>query len=101
MDKTKYNDSMNELLNDQTTYKKLNKDPINLTKRKVNTLVKSWRDNGIIDELTYNHLKNTSGILPRCYGLPKIHKKDHPLRIIVSSVGSPTYNLAHYLRNST
>jgi len=32
------------------------------------------------------------------YGLPKIHKTDYPLRIIVSSLGSPLHNLASYLQ---
>ena len=31
------------------------------------------------------------------YGLPKIHKKDAPLRPIVSSIGSVMYNTAKYL----
>jgi hypothetical protein len=34
---------------------------------------------------------------PRLYGLPKIHKEECPLRPIVSTMGSPTYNLAKYL----
>jgi len=33
------------------------------------------------------------------YGLPKIHKKDVPLRIVVLSVGSPLYNFAKYIHN--
>ncbi|XP_029161095.1 uncharacterized protein LOC114932855 [Nylanderia fulva] len=89
---------MTELLNDTTTYKKLQKDPANRMKTKVNELVKGWHDMGIVDEMTYNRLKSTCGNLPRCYGLPKVHKKGYPLRIIVSSVGSPTYNVAQYLR---
>ena len=35
--------------------------------------------------------------LPRVYGLPKIHKHDRPLRPIVLSINSPTYNLAKML----
>lgn len=31
------------------------------------------------------------------YRLPKIHKKDLPLRFIISMVNSPKYNLAKYL----
>ena len=31
------------------------------------------------------------------YGLPKIHKKDVPLRPIISNCNSPTYRLSKYL----
>jgi len=36
-------------------------------------------------------------ILPRAYGLPKIHKIGYSLRIIVSCSGSPLHNLALFL----
>ncbi|XP_011858857.1 PREDICTED: uncharacterized protein LOC105556380 [Vollenhovia emeryi] len=39
------------------------------------------------------------GTLPRAYGLPKIHKQDCPLRIIVSSVDSPLYAFSVFLHN--
>lgn len=42
---------------------------------------------------------STDGILPRAYGLPKIHKPGNPLRIIVSSINSPLYKLACFLHN--
>ena len=34
---------------------------------------------------------------PKFYGLPKIHKKDIPLRPTVSSIGSVTYKVAKEL----
>jgi len=47
--------------------------------------------------LGVNGLNGSNAILPRAYGLPKIHKEGHPLRIIVSSSGSPLHNLAIFL----
>ena len=35
--------------------------------------------------------------MPYLYGLPKIHKKDVPLRPIVSNINSPSYKLAKWL----
>ncbi|EFN62854.1 hypothetical protein EAG_00122, partial [Camponotus floridanus] len=35
----------------------------------------------------------------RAYGLPKIHKPNCPLRIIVSSINSPLYKFAAFLHN--
>ena len=40
----------------------------------------------------------TGCVLPKFYGLPKIHKNRHPLRPIVSSRGSVTYGVAKVLR---
>ena len=37
---------------------------------------------------------------PRIYGLPKIHKKDIPLRPIGSAINSPTYELASFLSST-
>ena len=47
----------------------------------------------------YKFLHSTDSVLPRMYGLPKIHKPNLPLRAIVSFVGSATYELSKFLRN--
>jgi len=60
-------------------------------------MLKLWLNNKIIDDYTYKSLQCTNGNLPRCYGLPKIHKKGTLLRIVVSSIGSPLYDMARYL----
>ena len=44
-------------------------------------------------------MRTTDGIIPRAYGLTKIHKQNYPLRIIVSSLNSPLYNLSLFLHN--
>lgn len=41
----------------------------------------------------------SDGVLPRAYGLPKIHKTNCPLRIIVSSINSPLHKFATFLHN--
>ncbi|XP_071653582.1 uncharacterized protein, partial [Temnothorax longispinosus] len=90
---------MTDLLKDESTYKKLKKDPIRQISLKLNELVRSWRDSGIIEDTDYKRLNCTNGNLPRCYGLPKIHKNGFPLRIIVSALGSPLYNVASFLHS--
>jgi len=62
-------------------------------------MIKTWFEAKVIDEWQYRRLKCTNGNLPRCYGLPKIHKPRHPLRIIVSSLGNPLYDVARFLNN--
>ncbi|XP_071578645.1 uncharacterized protein [Temnothorax nylanderi] len=88
------------MLNDQTTYKKLMKDPINKITTKINELVKAWHDNGIVSDQMYRRLNCTNGNLPRAYGLPKVHKAGFPLRVIVSTLGSPLYDVASLLQNT-
>ena len=51
----------------------------------------------MLSQKVYDHLRPSATVCPKFYGLPKIHKPDVPLRPIVASQGSPTYNLAKYL----
>lgn len=51
--KSRYVCHMNDMLNDVTTYKKLISDPVKRLIKRFNDLVKSWRDNGLIDYAQY------------------------------------------------
>ena len=42
----------------------------------------------------YKNLQSCDSVLPRIYGLPKIHKTNVPLRLIVSFIGSTTYHMS-------
>lgn len=50
----------------------------------------------MIDKELYDEIRSSAGNhnLPRAYGLVKIHKDNYPLRIIFSSINSPTYGLS-------
>lgn len=87
------------ILGDQSTYRRINIDPITKLTNKIKTLLRSWRENQLIDEAVYKLLNITNGNLSRCYGLPKIHKAGFPVRIIVSSLGSPLYNVFKYFHS--
>ncbi|XP_011701227.1 PREDICTED: uncharacterized protein LOC105457947 [Wasmannia auropunctata] len=43
--------------------------------------------------------RNTDGLLPRAYGLPKIHKPSCPFRLIISSIDSSLYFFAIFVHN--
>ena len=49
------------------------------------------------NENTYKRMYPIGASAPKIYGLPKIHKKEVPLRPIVSSIGSVTYGVAKEL----
>ena len=50
-----------------------------------------------MQENTYRKMYPTGANPPKFYGLPKIHKENIPLRLIVSSIGSVSYGVAKEL----
>ena len=74
-------------------YKKVTKDPLKKVMRDVTKVIK----NSSLDEETKKKLTPKNVIMPIIYGLPKIHKSGIPLRPIVNTIGSPTYDMAKHL----
>ena len=50
-----------------------------------------------INDEIFNFIKPVGSIIPRLYGLPKIHKNDIPLRPILSMVNSAQHKLAKFI----
>ncbi|XP_039303911.1 uncharacterized protein LOC120357488 [Solenopsis invicta] len=99
LDKNDYISKMEGMLSDESTYVKLSKDPIQKLTKETRSLLSIWKDKGFIEQHIYRSLLTTDGVLPRAYGLPKIHKPNNPLRIIISSINSPLHSLAYFLHN--
>jgi len=99
MDLAEYNSKMIEILADSNTYTIINKDPIKKLSNSIRNILSNWLKKEYIDIRTYKKLLITDGLLPRAYGLPKLHKEGYPLRIIISSLKSPLYELACYFHN--
>ena len=99
MDAAEYDRKSRLLLDDTTTYTRLRSDPTARYKSKLTAKLKKWKDEEKIIYGQWKYLYPTSENHPKFYGLPKIHKKDAPLRPIVSSIGSITYNAARHLAN--
>ena len=92
-----YKDKAKALLSDTNTYKSLSKDPTSKYRTQVISQLQELKNAGAISELKYKQLYPTSSTIPRFYGLPKVHKSGAPLRPIVASRGSLTYNIARYV----
>lgn len=92
LDKEDYTFKMNEHLS-CGSYKKLSKNPIPKIMKEVK---KAILESNFDDKLK-KKLIPSSECIPRIYGLPKIHKDGVPLRPIVNTIGSPTYELAKYV----
>ena len=54
---------------------------------------------GGLNEESYKRMYPTGAVSPKFYGLPKIHKPGIPLRPIISSTGTVTYNTARVGQN--
>lgn len=98
LDRDDYLDKMVSSLNDRNTYSLVQRNPINKILEDLKRMIKRWQQNEYISDTTFSRLNFSNAILPRAYGLPKIHKPGLPLRIIVSSTGSPLHNLATFLQ---
>ena len=96
MDKKDYIEKSEELLL-KPTYKILPSDPTTKHKNKLIALLKLIKAEGGITENAYRRLYPTGACSPKYYGLPKVHKKGIPLRPIVSSIGSVSYETAKEL----
>jgi len=98
-EKTEYVNKINQMLLDKDTYSTLAINPMNKIVNSIKGLLTRWKKMEYISLATYRNLYCSDGILPRAYGLPKVHKPDCPFRIIISSIDSPLYSLANFLHN--
>ena len=85
-----YKKKAEELL-DQNTYRAITSDPTMRLKNKMINMLKSIKTKGGMSEELYKRFYPTGAGSPKFYGLPKIHKQGMPLRPIVSSIGTVTY----------
>ena len=97
IDRTDYIRKAKELLQDTSTYRTIKGDSTNkLKNRLINILKKIKAETGMQDNI-YKKMYPTGASPPKFYGLPKIHKKNIPLRPLVSSIGSVSYGVAKEL----
>lgn len=96
IDKLDYVSKMNDLLSDDNTYIKLNKDPLSQVKRQHNKTID--RIFSFSKDLKIK-FKPITPRLPYMYGLVKTHKPNHPMRPIISTRNSCSYNLSKWLAN--
>ena len=97
MDRKQYIEKMEEKLSDETTYKKIKKDPTNEIKEGLTKILNEIKEEGQLDHRTYFRLTPTKTRIPRMYGLPKIHKANYPLREIVDSTSSVAKECDKYI----
>jgi len=99
MDEIFYFNKVEELLSDVSTYTVVKRNPIKSIENNLNNVLKKWLQNDYISKQQYFKLRSSDSILPKAYGLPKVHKKNTPFRIIVSSMNTALYSLASFLQD--
>ena len=77
----------------------LDEDPTNSFAEKIRVFLRNLRKEGKLDNRTFYELYPSDPIIPRMYGMLKAHKptKNYPMRIVVSTIGTPSYGTSKYL----
>jgi len=88
---------MEELLSDTNTYTLIKKDPSRSIEKNLNVLIKYWYKEKYINKSKMLKLRSSDSLLPKAYSLPKIHKVNASLRIIISSINTALYPLGKFL----
>ena len=85
LDRTDYYEKLLLLLKDETTYKAIKQDQTKSIERRLNAFIFDLLKRDRITK-QYYFLRSSDSCAPRLYGLPKVHKKDFPIRPIVSFI---------------
>ncbi|XP_045463801.1 uncharacterized protein LOC123673359 [Harmonia axyridis] len=91
-----YKQKMYEIVNSES-FRTLRKDPTLTLQTKSNNYIKKLQDLNILSAERAKALKSYNSVCPKIYGNPKLHKRDCPLRPIVSSINSPTSNISMFM----
>ena len=94
LEKKDYIEKAKQLLQDTNTCRTIQADPSTKLKNRLITKLKKIKLDTGLDDTTYKRMYPTGAVIPKFYGLPKVHKENTPLRPIVSSIGSVSYGVA-------
>ncbi|CAF1492766.1 unnamed protein product [Adineta steineri] len=97
LNKADYLSKIHTMLNDSSKFQCLTEDPTISRETKLRNLLNRLFNDGHISEAFRNRARSTGSLPGRLYGLPKTHKKDVPLRPVLSAIGTFNYGLAKSL----
>ena len=96
MNQDMYKEKMMKLL-DSKDYCIVKKNPIPRMELAIRTILSTFERAGMIDTHIKRRLTPYNSLIPQIYGLPKIHKEGCPMRPIVCTIDSPSYQLAKFI----
>ncbi|XP_015124713.1 uncharacterized protein LOC107046575 [Diachasma alloeum] len=88
---------MKRMLSDTTTYQRIDKDRTVKFEKQTNGLVDALHRDEVVDADRAKSLKAFNIVMPRMYGLRKVHKPGCSLRPVVSCIKAPSYKVARFL----
>lgn len=97
MRRSDYDQKVLELLSDISTYTLSENDPTKKLTAKIMKNVKNLQEKGYINASQTRYILSSNALPPALYCLVKIHKANHPMRPIVSTIASPHSMLAKFL----
>ena len=97
LDKSDYIKKMLVILNDKDKFVQVDSYDVIKHESSVQNKLKYLVDQNKFNKDVYNKIRPRGSVVPKMYGLPKVHKVGTPCRPIVSQINSPTYNLAKWL----
>jgi hypothetical protein len=103
MDKKDYDEKVELAINEgpfnQVKVKKNWKDgvPVNVMQTEVKQTLTNLVNNNNLNQFTAQSLVLSNPRMPFIYGVPKIHKLDSKMRLIVSNISTPTSKIAKYV----
>ena len=97
MDSVDYQNKINTLVLDKNTYKEIKTDPTDKYTKQLRKELAILKDKRLITPQIYRKFYPKGCSVPKFYGLPKIHKKDTPLRPIVASYSFPAIGVGRFL----
>jgi len=86
-----------ESLGDTNTYLLVKKALSSFIERKLNNIIKKWFKEKYISKHKMLQLWSSDSLLPKAYDLPKTHKDNTSLKIIVFSINTTLYPFAKFL----
>lgn len=91
MKKSDYVRDMENLLSNHENFELIHEEPLKQLKRNTFKMLDNWRKKGLLGkDIRWTDINTEDTVLARCYGLRKIHKDGCPLRIVISTINTPT-----------
>ena len=94
-----YISKVQTILSDNSKFLQLSDDPFALSLKledRMNRFLRKLKSQNILDQSTYDNLLISGSSPGTLYGLPKVHKRNIPVRPILSACNTHSFNLAKF-----
>ena len=84
-------------VNDTNIYEQLEFEPTELHTEKIKSGINNIKNENLLDLKTVNSLLKEKIKIPEFHLLPKIHKADNPVRIVISSINTTLNRISEFV----